>query len=275
MSEPSYNSTLLTRYLLGDLSPAEQDRLEENYFVDDDLFVELLDAKDQLVNDYLSGQLSSGDRERFDRRFLTVPDCQREVEMAFFLQPSLTQRSLTRQPASDDQPRPWWQAIFDALRIRQPLTGIATAALLIVVVVGIWSAIRFMGQTDLSKTGAPVSMGPAIVSLTLRPGRVRSGGVTPKAIVGLETQVIELRLDAGTESYLSYRASLLTLDNENAEVLADNSLKAEVGVDSKRTVVWKLPASGLFGDYQVRLNGIGLDNSLSNIGTYYFNVRNR
>src|SRR5215470_10491503 len=111
MNEISYNSTLLTRYLLGDLPPAEKDQLEENYFVDDDLFVELLDAKDQLISDYLGGQLSPGDRERFERRFLTMPGCQSEVELVGFLQPSLMRRSLTRQPASSGQPHNWRQAI--------------------------------------------------------------------------------------------------------------------------------------------------------------------
>jgi hypothetical protein len=262
--------------LLDDLPPAEQDRLEENYFVDNDLFVELLDAKDQLLSDYLSGQLLPGDRERFERRFFASPDCQGEVELAGFLQPSLMRRSLTGQPASSRQP--WWQAFFGALRVRQPLAGLAAAALLIVAAAGIWSALRFStekDQTGLSQTSAPVPAGPAIVSLALKPGRIRAEGVDPKAVVGPETQVIELKLEAGTESYLSYRASLQMVDNGNAEVLADSSLKAETGADGRRTVVWKVPASGLFGDYQVKLGGAGADNSLSHIGTYYFKVRNQ
>jgi hypothetical protein len=87
--------------------------------------------------------------------------------------------------------------------------------------------------------------------------------------------LIELRLEAGTENYLSYRASLLTVDNENAEVLTGSSLKAEIGADGRRTVIWKAPASALFGDYQVKLSCVGADNSLSNIGAYYFKVRNQ
>jgi hypothetical protein len=258
---------MLTRYWLGDLPPAEKDQLEENYFVDDDLFVELLDAKDQLISDYLGGQLSPGDRERFERRFLTMPGCQCEVELVGFLQPSLMRRSLTRQTASSGQPHNWRQAIFDALRVRQPLAGLAAAFLLIVVAAGILSTTLF-----LSREGRT---GQAIVSLTLKPGRIRAGGVDPKAVVGPETQVIELRLEAGTENYLSYRASLQTVDNENAEVLTDSSLKAEISADGRRTVIWKAPASGLFGDYQVKLRGVGADNSLSNIVTYYFKVRTR
>ena len=154
MSEMSYNSTLLTRYLLGDLSSAEKDRLEENYFVDDDLFVELLDAKDQLISDYLGGQLSPRDRERFERCFSTMPGCQRELEMAALLQPSLMWRSLAARPATSGRPRNWRQAIFDALRMRRPLAGLA-AALLIVVTTAIWSAVRFSseeGQTGVGQT---------------------------------------------------------------------------------------------------------------------------
>jgi hypothetical protein len=274
----SYNSTLLTRYLLGDIHQAEKDRLEENYFVDDDLFVELLDAKDQLISDYLGGRLSSGDRERFERCFSTMPGCQSEVELAAFLQPSVMWRSLPAQPASPDRPSNWRQAIFDALRMRRPLAGLAAASLLIVVATASWWVIRISsdgGQIGVGQTAPPNPAGPAFVSLTLKPGRVRAEGVDPKAIVGPETQVIELRLEAGTENYLSYRASLRTIDNENAEVLAGSSLKAEIGVDGRRTVIWKAPASGLFGDYQVKLSGVGADNSLSNIGTYYFKARHQ
>lgn len=277
MSEMSYNSTLLTRYLLGDLSPAEKDRLEENYFVDDDLFVELLDAKDQLISDYLGGQLSPRDRERFERCFSTMPGCQRELEMAALLQPSLMWRSSAARPATSGRSRNWRQAIFDALRMRRPLAGLA-AALLIVVAAAIWSVVRFSseeGQTGVGQTGSPTPAGSAVVSLTLKPSRIRAGGVAPKAVVGPETQVIELRLEAGTENYLSYRASIQTVDNENVEVLTDSSLKAEIGADGRRTVIWKAPALGLFGDYQVKLSGVGADNSLSDIGPYYFKVRNQ
>src|SRR5262245_43423003 len=151
----SYNSTLLTRYLLGDIPQAEKDRLEENYFVDDDLFVELLDAKDQLISDYLGGRLSSGDRERFKRCFSTMPGCQSEVELAAFLQPSLMWRSLPAQPASSDRPSNWAQAIFDALRMRRPLAGLAAATLLIVVATPIWWAIQSSpdgGQIGVGQT---------------------------------------------------------------------------------------------------------------------------
>jgi hypothetical protein len=278
MSELSYNSTLLTRYWLDDLPPVEQDQLEEDYFADNDLFIELLDAKDQLVSDYLSGQLSPDDRERFERRFLTRPGCQIEVELAGFLQPSLMRRSLTRQPALSDRAGGWLQAIFDALRARQPLAGFAMAALLMMFAAGVWSVIRFSsdkGQAGLSQTGAPVPAGPAIVSLTLKPVRFRAAGGDPKAVVGPETQLIELRLEVGAESYQSYRASLQMEGSGNAEVLTDSSLKAEMGADGKRIVIWKAPASGLFGDYQVKLSGVGADGSLNNIGAYYFKVRNQ
>ena len=162
--------------------------------------------------------------------------------------------------------------------MRRPLEGLAATALLIVIGAAIWSSVRFSseeGQTSAGQTGSPTPAGPAVVSLTLKPGRIRAGGVDPKAVVGPETQVIELRLEAGTENYLSYQASLRTVYNENAEVLTGSSLKAEIGADGRRTVIWRAPASGLFGDYLVKLSGVGADKSLSNIGTYYFKARNQ
>jgi hypothetical protein len=277
MNEPIYNSTLITRYLLGDLPPADQDKFEEKYFADDELFVELLDAKDQLISDYLGGSLSSGDRELFERRFIAQPDCRQEVELGAFLQSPAMPRSVSGQSVEEKRQRRWWQDLFDALRVPQPLVA-AAAVLLIVMAAGLWYAARFSpedSQPDSSMSSAPAQAGPASISLTLRPGQTRSSGATPKAVVGQDTKEIELLLVAGTEKYQSYQASLHPADNDNEVIQSGSSFKVETDKDGNRIVAWKLEASGLFGDYQVKLSGRGPDNAASNIGKYYFNVRNQ
>ncbi len=279
MGELSHNSALLTRYLLGDLSSDEQDRLEEQYFSDDELFIELLDAKDQLTSDYLENRLAPANRERFERHFLTQSDCHQELELDRFLQPEFRRNSLPGQSASREEAPPWWQAVFIGLRAYGPLAGAAIVALLIIGATGLWSALRPSSEKPgsvLSQSSPPVFVGPITASLALKPGRLRSEGEMPKAIVGAGTQTVELQLEAGAGKYDRYQASLQRVDEGNVEVLADSALKAETAAGKLLIVTWKVPAAKLsIGDYQVTLRGVSADNSPSYIGDYSFKVRDR
>lgn len=62
--------TKLRRYLLGQLGPIEQARVEEQYFHDDECFAQLLEAEDQLIEDYLQNRLSVSEKLRFDTYYL-------------------------------------------------------------------------------------------------------------------------------------------------------------------------------------------------------------
>ena len=276
MGEVPYNFTLLTRYLLGDLSQGEQEQLEEQFFSDNDLFIELLDAEDQLVSDYLNGHLAPIDCDRFERRFLTLPGRRRSLEVACFLRHSLP-LPVAQQSESDQPTGSWWQSILAALRVPRPLAAPALAALLIAVVIGSWTAIQFSSKKDQTHLGAPSSpplTGSSIASITLKPDLFRDAGTLQKAFVGPGTEAVELRLESRNEHYHRYRASLRRADQVEVEVLADSTLKAETTGDGRMIVVWKVPVAKLpDDDYLVKLSGIAANNSISPDGTYHFKVR--
>ena len=278
MEKSSHNPTSLTRYLLGDLSEAEQERLEEDFFCDNDLFFELLDTEDQLTSDYLNGHLSPADRDRFERRFLSLPDRRRSLELACLLQ-SLARPPITERPKPDDGAVSWLQSILSAFRVHQPLTALAMAVLLIAIAIGVLSVTRLSprkGQADPGLSNKPADAGPAVISLTLKPGRFRDKEGDQKAMVGPSTKVVELRLEDGIESYRSYQASLQKVGDGDADVLTESALDAEKAKSGPVVVIWKVPATKLTeGDYQIKLNGVGVDNSVSNIGAYHFEVRER
>src|SRR5262245_42701935 len=278
MEKLLHNPTPLTRYLLGDLTQAEQERLEEEFFCDNDLFIELLDTEDQLISDYLSDHLSPDDRDRFERRFLSLPDRRRTLELACLMQRS-ARRDAAERPNPEDEAVSWRQSILGAFRARRPLTGLAMAALLIAVAIGIFSVTRLSsdkGQPELGATNPPSGSGPAMVSLTLKPGRLRDRGTSQKATVGPDTQVVELRLEDGIESYRSYQAGLQKMGDGAADVLTETALDAEKPGGGPAVIIWKVPAARLTeGDYKVELSGVGADNSVSSIGSYYFEVRDR
>src|ERR1051325_11706286 len=56
----------LTRYLLGEMSEAEQTELEVRYFADPQLFAELCAWRSTLFDEYVCGELSPPMRIRFE-----------------------------------------------------------------------------------------------------------------------------------------------------------------------------------------------------------------
>src|SRR5262245_22253804 len=73
---------LIKRYLLGELSAAEQTALEDEYFGDESKYDQICKAEDELLNRYARGSLSENDRERFEQSYLTNPGRRRHVMFA-------------------------------------------------------------------------------------------------------------------------------------------------------------------------------------------------
>src|SRR5262245_53494235 len=69
---PGLDRDWLTRYLLGELSEREQIALEKDFSAERDRFDELWAAEDDLIDDYLRGNLGESDREQFEKRFLST-----------------------------------------------------------------------------------------------------------------------------------------------------------------------------------------------------------
>lgn len=69
----------LRQYLLGIVSEEQQNEIEERYFVDDEYFAAMLAAEYELVEAYVSGELSRRERKRFDECLLPNPKWQQKV----------------------------------------------------------------------------------------------------------------------------------------------------------------------------------------------------
>jgi anti-sigma-K factor RskA len=79
MSAESKIDELVTRYVLGELSEAEERSIEDNYALDPD-FSELVNAaEDDLVDAYVLNRLSPEKREQFERFFLVSPENREKV----------------------------------------------------------------------------------------------------------------------------------------------------------------------------------------------------
>jgi anti-sigma factor RsiW len=68
----------LARYILGELSEHERERLEAEYFEDDDAFEQMLMAEEELTDAYVRGELSAEERAQFEKSYLSSPrGCER------------------------------------------------------------------------------------------------------------------------------------------------------------------------------------------------------
>ncbi|MCC7307475.1 MAG: zf-HC2 domain-containing protein [Acidobacteria bacterium] len=72
---------LMSDYLLGKLSEPERERLEDQLFEDDDLFAAMLASEDCLIADYLDGNLTPDENERFTGYFLSSVENRRKLEL--------------------------------------------------------------------------------------------------------------------------------------------------------------------------------------------------
>jgi hypothetical protein len=82
LSGKTQAGTWLTRYLLGLISPDERERLESEYFRDDDAFEEMLTTEDDLIDAYARGELSTEEEQHFEERFLKSAAVRERVEFA-------------------------------------------------------------------------------------------------------------------------------------------------------------------------------------------------
>ncbi|MFN0111635.1 MAG: anti-sigma factor family protein [Blastocatellia bacterium] len=267
MGDFFYNSELLTCYLLGELPAAEQDRLEEEYFCNNEVFTALLNAKDQLISDYLDGKLTDADRQRFERHFLTLSGRRREVELASFLRPGPKPQVKIARLIIER-----WallrQAVSRVVQSPQFKPGLVTAVLVIGSVVG-WQMMHRSPERNSGVTIQPsdISEGQTLVSLSLKPIVRSLLKQDTTAEIGKATQTIDLNFDAGKERFQAYQGNLRNQLNQS-EVLSDSSLKAVKNQDGIFFVNWKVPASKLpVGDYAVTLTGIAQDGSRSRIGS--------
>ena len=129
MTGASDEELSLQAYLLGDIEPDEQRRIEERLLVDRDYVELLLLMEEELIDGYLRGTLSERERRAFENYFLITPARQRKLRMAKTLRRYINNQQAAPAPTPINR-RPSSPAGWH-LRLT-PAWGMAIAALLVV-----------------------------------------------------------------------------------------------------------------------------------------------
>src|SRR5215470_8373346 len=125
----------LARYLLRDLPEQERMEIEDRYITDGDIYEQLLVAEDELIDDYVRGELSARDRELFERNFLTSPGRRERVKSARTLM-KFVDVSMSHQPARQVEPVSWPSRLRSFLSFENPAMRLAYSMGLAVAIAG-------------------------------------------------------------------------------------------------------------------------------------------
>jgi CHAT domain-containing protein len=82
MAHENQDDGLIRRYLLGRLVEDEREQLEEKMMADNEVFNRVLLAEDEMVEEYVHGELSESDRAGFEASFLSTPEGRKQVTYA-------------------------------------------------------------------------------------------------------------------------------------------------------------------------------------------------
>lgn len=129
MEDRFYNEGSLVRYLLGQLSEEEQERIEEENFGDQEWFTQLEVVEGELIDAYVCHQLSEKDQQAFEKAFLSVPERRQRIAFAQALQLFVEKRE---KSVTVDGKIPFYQAFLQAIGYKRwSFLPIAVAFLLL------------------------------------------------------------------------------------------------------------------------------------------------
>ena len=126
------------RYLLGEMTEAEQARFEERFFQDLELSELISDVENDLIDCYVRGELSPRDRDRFEHHFLVSDRRREKLELAQALLQAKNAAPAARVVDSRGS-LPWWKAMVAQLRAPSPALSYSFGATaLFLLVGGLW-----------------------------------------------------------------------------------------------------------------------------------------
>jgi hypothetical protein len=153
MKQSIEDEGLLRSYLLGVLTPGEQMQVEERLFLESDYLRQLQEVEEELIDDYVAGELSASEQERIREFLLSKPERYSDVRIAFALQKYIKSNA-DDFPAvaaeADDRHAPvptvaWWSF----LQPQQSRKLWLVAALLLVMLGCLWVVVKVMRKPDV------------------------------------------------------------------------------------------------------------------------------
>ena len=245
-------------WLLGLLSQEQGESLEKHLITDTRAFDEISIVEDELIDEYLSGELSEKESVAFESFFMNSSERQQQFKVAKAWRSYVDQER--SEPEVDDlvvvaEPQPSFLASLSAYRI--PIA----AAFSILVIVVVW--ISFRSSSTLRGPSLAVFLEPAI--------QTREGGTPQQVNVPRDIQTIELHAKLPKGLSKTYRAVLL--DAGGNTVLTNDNPTVDTSGSEVDVVIVPLPAARLTrGQYKLQLDIPHSDGRSESAASYQFVV---
>lgn len=140
---PALDDNLLTGYLLGELSEAEQTQVEQQLFSDHESYERLQALKAEITDQYVRETLAPKLREVFARRFLTTEAGREDVLFANALNGALREGNTTWEPATRaESPVSWRRSVLMFSSSSPGWKTAAATAMVILFIGGGWLLIE-------------------------------------------------------------------------------------------------------------------------------------
>jgi hypothetical protein len=135
------DESLIRQYLLGELSPEEQEPIEKRVLSDDASFETFLLVEDELMDQYVRGGLNREETRLAEKHFLASPERQRSLRFAKAFQRYVGSTPAQTFPQQSPNPSElsWWQKFPLTLRLHNPIVATSLIAALLLLLAGnVW-----------------------------------------------------------------------------------------------------------------------------------------
>jgi len=273
----------IRKYLLGYSEPELAEAIEERLVTDQDYLQTFSTVKEELVEDYLDGDLSAEEVERFVNYFLTTPRRLRNLEITRALAEKANNTSAPISELSEPNeplrfPRSRWRGKYWLLA--------AMISTIVIAAFAVWVQLKSPPamenannqankqlRDEIARLNDPhlnLPAGDTVQQRALSPVTGRSIGDDRRLLIQPNTQTIVLELVLVDHSYDSYRASLQNA--EGAELAEFEAIKP-TGANAGQFVEVRLPAQFLQSrSYQIKLTGLAAGGKSEPIAAYPFQL---
>jgi hypothetical protein len=131
------NEELIARYLLGELTEEQQVEIEDRAFSDKEYLATITEVENDLIDEYVRGELSAAERQRFESRFLASAERRKRVEFARALRTVVSEstgqeKKVVQRAATWS----WRESLYAFLNGLNPAARLAFVAAMVLLVVG-------------------------------------------------------------------------------------------------------------------------------------------
>jgi len=255
-------------YLLGVLEPDSKTRLEEQILSAPETYEELLVVEEELIDQYVAGDLSEHEHQQFETHFLITAERQKNLRFGQLLkryvnsqpfpvaQQNLAAAAIPRVENSAPAKKSLTFSMLPAAGRPVMVFGVVGVVLLGVALL-CWLGYRRPQSRLAHQRDEPV------VVVTLAPAAAPRVNVPPK---GYD---LKLELQLANPSFPNYKSELF---RENTSVQTRGELKIEAK-DSRYVVPLTITGEMLSpGDYEVKLSGVSESGGNEFIEKYSFRV---